>query len=483
MCWFLAPIVCLAFSQPSRPESETATRIEAVAAKLTVFQPEDFSLDREVHARFLPQKWRENQRATYAAITSSKNEEKELLALLKHRDANVRTLALAAVFHRLDPMLLPHIAGLKSDAAKTAPDFRIDSAVVSLPVRDDADPDPQDLHAQTVGQIAEVFVRFWLAPAGYTSEEFNQYWARHKDRLFCACWFEAKYRRVSQQISPFRAERADQMRALRREIDRLPELDRDWTLLWVMAQHSHVDQRGASKYLATEEDVVAVCKRLGPERMLALLHDRRISDDPDLAADEKARPRRDMLTIFVLQHAKLCFRESDAETVLDAAGSLLSRSLWNDIAASELRPSKAGEWLRAAMKRYPHDREKESSDRAELAAALWRISGEQEMDYLSDWFYHEIIAENPHTTSLEIFLDRLQGARAAGERKLAARLIAHERLDKLDVQSLRGLILFVNRWLKQPVVAPEELYRGQPVGVGYPDWRKKLRASIPTWSN
>ena len=122
---------------------------------------------------------------------------------------------------------------------------------------------------------------------------------------------------------------------------------------------------------------------------------------------------------------------------------------------------------------------------AELASALWRLEGEAEIDYLTNWLYGEKVDLNPCTTQTQLFLEGIAGVRAPADRKLIARVIADPRLDKLDYQSLGSLVETVNRWVKTPLLPPEEIHstrywRGENV-QGLVEWRRQLRKSVPEW--
>jgi hypothetical protein len=129
--------------------------------------------------------------------------------------------------------------------------------------------------------------------------------------------------------------------------------------------------------------------------------------------------------------------------------------------------------------------------RAEIAAALWRIVGESEIDCLADWFFAEKVNNHPHSTQTGLFLETIKGVRAPADRKLLARLVTDPRLDKLDYQSFRSVIELVNGWTKQPVVARRDLHATWEKGGWEPetpgdlkrlaDWCSKLRGSLSEW--
>src|SRR5262249_45158453 len=151
-----------------------------------------------------------------------------------------------------------------------------------------SEPLPQDFHPQAVGRVATELVNWWLRAAGSNAADFHSYWDARKDRAYCASWFAARLLRITGAITPFREERAKEVQALRKEIDRLPQLERDWILVYLASnQYNGLDATGRG-HLVKHEELLLVAKRLGPDRLMGLLQGKAISDDPDLSPDSKA---------------------------------------------------------------------------------------------------------------------------------------------------------------------------------------------------
>ena len=157
------------------------------------------------------------------------------------------------------------------------------------------------------------------------------------------------------------------------------------------------------------------------------------------------------------------------------------------IAAADLQPEHAQEWLRDALNvRIGGEGDRYS---AVLAATLWRIVGESEMDYLADWFFGLEPRLNFSPGYGTIFLRQIKGVRAPADRKLVARLVDDKRLLELDHHSVRGLVETVNEWTVEPVVSRENLWtwidhrlpmseRNMKIVA---DWRAKLKQSRVEW--
>jgi hypothetical protein len=185
----------------------------------------------------------------------------------------------------------------------------------------------------------------------------------------------------------------------------------------------------------------------------------------------------------VLTRSRQLLRPADADAVL-----ALERTFptpWWAIAAADLQPARARTVLHEAIDRFAGDGPSLSWPRAELAIALWRLAGKDEIKYLTDWFYGEKVDLHPCTTQTQIFLDGVCRVPPPVDRELVAHLIADPRFDRLDYHSLQGLVLAVNRWVKKPLLPPEELYSTRYWNgenrKGLVEWRRKLKESIPQW--
>src|SRR5262249_49561383 len=126
---------------------------------------------------------------------------------------------------------------------------------------------------------------------------------------YCASWFAVKLLRASQGTRPTPKDRLGEVRAVRKEIEKLPPVDRALTLLWLR------EQTGGDALIG-EKDLVQACKKLlGPDRLLDILRKRPLTDDPDLhpGRDEFRTAR---MIRFVLKDADQLLRPKDADAVL-----------------------------------------------------------------------------------------------------------------------------------------------------------------------
>jgi HEAT repeat protein len=111
---------------PPSQDDKTRDRFEQLAKDLKYFPTGEFVYGRsDKLSRLLPERWKESWYVVLKEINSTKHTVADLQALLKHKDPNVRLLALAALFQREDAKLLPDFAAMTNDEMKTVPDLFI----------------------------------------------------------------------------------------------------------------------------------------------------------------------------------------------------------------------------------------------------------------------------------------------------------------------------------------------------------------------
>jgi hypothetical protein len=503
----LALTICLlgmALTSPCRAGAEdTRKDFERLASQFRFFFGDDF------HCYHVPAAMLAEYKKLHDEVTAPKHETTALVALLNHKNPRVRTLVIAALSAKEDPKLLPKLVDMVGDTAVTFPDFLL----LSRPFGFDRDILPPLVECN-VGELASTILQTHLERAGSWDrttpeirDRFDAYWAVRKDRSFCASWFRVQLDRARDDFLATPEERSKRIRAVRERIDHLPKMDRAWTLLWLQSKGMFSDA------LASKDDLLAACKDLGPARLMAMLRRKIPSDDPDL----QPRPSSDndyiYLQYFVLENAKNVLRPEDAPALFDC-GRLARTDLtdggadssiapgWT-IAAASLQPEHAKEWLHTAMKGFVG--EYDGDNRAALAAAICRLVGSAETDFVVNWFYEQEPQQNysPHCRAQ--FLVSVAALPNHGGRKFMAAIVRDKRLEKLDWQSWRTLVEIVNGWVDRPVllrdvienlkspVRLDEFYWKQEkarkehpeetaaVLKAFAEWAAALRESIPKW--
>lgn len=507
MKWIVALLVLFpgfVFCETPAPPDAEQTRVdfEKMSADLPYLPVKEVLYDRDEDMFRVADLNLRDQRIRIARQVMDGNYPKDaLLGLLKHENPKVRTLALVALYASNDPSVLPALAERCGDDAPTFDGY----PELSQEWLRHTGIGPPPLH-QTVGDFARQMVEFYMRPSGYTrnirinDNDFEEYWKARKDRKYGAGWFAVQLARASEGITPTRKERIDQIRAVRHRIDAIPADDRAWTLLWLNGE-------GGSDALASEEDLVDACKKLGPEKLLRMLQDKIPTDDPDLQSRNNNNWFYKRMQLFVLAHAEKLFRPQDAAVLLacdqrkhGTTDPLITP--WWAIAAAELNPKSASVALHAAMQRFQG--KYKDSERSAIAAALWRLCGKAERKYLIDWYYSETPDKWWTTPSCRVEFIRMLQSDPNGKSMVAA-IIRDPRFSTTDSQAESQLVETVNGWCKSPIVTRDELQKAwHPLGRDYDretteaekqfpketealralleDWRKRLLASLPEWA-
>jgi len=293
-------------AQTRRDFEQMATEMPYLAIESVLFDRNDHlfkvadPMERETHFRILKQ------------ATDRKYSKEELLKLLKHPDAKVRTLAMVSLFDRNDPTVLPALVELSNDEAAT---FDGHGKLSEGWLMTTGIGTPQK--SQTVGYIAKKMVAFYMERAGYyygikhpTEAGFEKYWEVRKGRSYCASWFAVQLVRAGRGTTPISPECAARIRDLRQRINALPPDDCAWVLLWL-----YKEDGGAE--LVTEDELVSACQRLGPDKLVVLLQNKNPSDDPDLQPRFSNNYHYNCMMDFVLAHAVQLLRREDSDKLLE----------------------------------------------------------------------------------------------------------------------------------------------------------------------
>lgn len=390
-----------------------------------------------------------------------------LRALLRHQSARVRTLAMVSLHEREDPRHLRDIASCLGDGAET-----FDGHPALDPDRLPSGIWPSTKRSQTVGYIAERILRF--CGVEWANGQPQRWWEHRRDPPTSMRWMLVRMRRASWGMSRVRDPIPARLQALRRVIDEIPVKRRAWILL-------RLQEETSGSLLVSDDDLVAVLKVLGPDRLMALLVRKIPIDDPDLQPQPGSNhlPYKRMCR-FVLQHARALLRPSDAERIMACAAYEEDYSKhrlfdpmrmgWWYVAAARLEPARARERLQAGMKALAGDSPYLRRYCADLALAWHEILGPSEDAKVLDWFFGAEPKPYDNLIHRAGFVDRL--AEMASGRALITKIIHDPRFDDLDWPTLCSVVLATGRWLKPPIATLGETYRlSHPVGRRAYPWR------------
>jgi hypothetical protein len=487
---------------------QTRPDFERMAVQLPYLSLQSVLFDRTEHFfKVADPKQREEHFRILRKATDGTYPKEALLDLLTHKDPKVRTLAAVALFDREDPSVLPALVKLCDDQAATFDGY---PELFALWLKNTGvGPPPLK---QTVGDIVTKMVGFYMKRSGFyygvkhkTQPGFVEYWEARKNRPYCSGWFDVQLARASQGTMPTRKDRIERIRAVRKRIDKLPADERTWVLL-------RLNGEAGSDVLATEEELIEACKKVGADKVLLMLQNKIPSDDPDLQPRTNNNWPYQRMALFVLRHAEQLFRPDDSDTLLACERwqrdyqkhGIFDPTItpWWAVAAARLKPGSASQILHAAMDRFQG--EYDSDERSTLCIAMWQLAGRSELGFIVDWFYNDLPERGSFPNCRGSFIDAM--GKAPNGREIISRLIQDTRLDDIDWQSLERLVRVVNGWSETPIVPEEELQKAwHPLGQGhfywsqseadqkYPketselrmhlsEWRERLRMSIPKLS-
>ncbi len=509
-----ALLIIPAQSQPNHDNSasvqQTAQTFQSLAPTLRYFDINQVLYDRfQSYGKPSYSGLPAEKGSAFAELNSPRHSTANLLPLLKNKDAKVRTLALAALYAKEDPKLLPQLASMVDDHEKTYPE----PIMIALRSPSNALPPMQE---KTVGQIADAIVRFYMEAAGFyygvkgSGQEpgFSQYWEQRKDRKYCASWFAVKLRRASTGTSPTDKTRADKIGSVRGQIDKISGADRDWILLWLQTENGF-------DLLANKTDINNALKRLGPDNLAKMLQRKIPTTDFDL----KMRKSNDFpyksLMLCVLRHAATHLRRDQVDMLLacDRWERAYQEHHISDpligpnfaIAAAQLDPTRATELLKNELARL--DEDFYGYQKAELAEALWQSAGLKETAFLLNCFYDSssFYKKGQYSHFRPEWLKTI--GRGENERKhLLKTLIYDPRFAKFaDCSGLQTLIEVTTKLNGKPTAdAAHTDHPWHPLGVDnccvnlaaatkqYPKetndlldvmakWRRELQASVASW--
>lgn len=296
--------------------------------------------------------------ADYEALIQSNQTVPVLLTLLKDRDPKIRTLAAAALVSKGEPRLQQYLGPLLNDQSQTFDQMYrppVDNfvAIKFLP--------------QTVATAVLYLVEFRNKTA------FDQYWAAHANREYCADWFLWQLRHKQFALLALQ------------DIQHVPSPDREMITLWIGVGGWPLLYDGFPP-----AEVMAAAKRLGRDRILAVLRGQPPGSDPDIKPINTGWQPGDQYYVmgrFLLSHAKDVLLPSDADLLISLEAEERKRNNWHElryeeswlIAAASLQPDRADQILDEAARNYP--------GKTDIPVARWTIEGPRSLPKVLHWFY------------------------------------------------------------------------------------------------
>jgi hypothetical protein len=456
---------------------------ERLAGEIKVLGPDEFIYGFRETSR-IPPRDREPVRQFTALLESRPWRSTDFLSLLKHSEAKVRTLTLIALYNLEDPAVLPNIFSLVKDGSPTFASMRRFASFYSP----DAPLTAEMTEPQTVGKIAEAILNVYLESGGYHygplglhgQPGFKEYWQTHARRSTSASWWHVRLARASHSTSPTLTSRYAAIKRLRAEIDKLREPDRTFTLLRLKGEIGI-----GSDVLVSDEELIALLRKLGSDNLVDLLRRKIRSDDPDLQPNANNHSAYAGMCLFVLRNSAALLRAHNADTLLvqeawerdfqkhnqdgwekDPKNHKPIEPLinpWWAIGAAQLNREQAPAILHQAYARF--QRQYDSAFQLELAQALWRIVGEDQAATVADWIYKELARPMGLESNM---LDKILGTESRRNLVLVQTLIRHPQFDQLNWKSLDVLARRVNFLLDKTIIPVEDLDSAwSPMGTDF----------------
>lgn len=338
-----------------------------------------------------------------------------LLSLLKDGDPKIRTLAAGSLVAKGDPRLQRYLAPLVADQSLTF------DVIITEPTDNYT---PPHYAPQTVSMAA-------LQLAEKPSKEtFEQYWAVHANREYCADWFLWQFHRP--QFAP----------VARQQIQNVPSPDRELIILWIgKGRRDFANERYAGY---SEAELLAAEKQLGRDNVLAVLRNQSPTTDPDILHNggpgTTAYEHYSEMGHFLLAHAKDVLDPSDAEALFDLETT--ERNIknpqvptyreWWPIAAASLRPKEADAILDAAQIRWPNA--------PNIQLARWDIEGPASLPRILQWFYSSPQAQQ----QLPLAVERADPNDSY--KSLVAAILASDGRLKINGEAMYRFAVLVKKW-------------------------------------
>ena len=337
----------------------------------------------------------------------------ELAELAKHPEPRVRTLAMMRLYNMEEPSALRVIFSLRDDQEATFPGRSF------LTQDHESNRMLLDTTPCTVGKLASLMLeQAGFPPLGMGDAAIGpmiEDWTG---------WYQYIYLRATGNTSPIRAERTPKIAAVRKKIDALPPTTRAWMLLAIgtidLDTNENRDPReNLAPLFATEEELIAAAKQLGPDVLITFLRDgsRTGLRDPKCNGPKEDRG-------FILDHAGELFRKKDAETL---------KSMGELIAAADADVEQASQVLHEELDR--RDKERSGSGKGEVIAALLDLCGNREGDFITRLFYEGLDKDYP-SYEKKAFIHELKRRKPKEWRNTFRKIVGHsgfERLDKLTL--------------------------------------------------
>jgi len=456
-------------------------------------------------ARF--RSWAVDQVYLLKHLIADSEQRDALIALLKHENPKVRTLALGALFQREDARDLRFIAALLEDRAPTFPDLS-DDIGDSVKV---SSSEAQEL-PQTVSDIARAMLMLWGVPHGGMTE--NKVLPLEKDGRILPVEKERFDRRAYQKVleskdvsSRFKLNRRNHGRRIEpalalyqldtkrvlADLQILPPYARAWTTYYLchFSSDDYIDLAAFRTALISAFQAVGHTEgirilQLKPEDKLPEIKppfSESFKDDPLKAQFFRRMEEHAKIWVeleytknFFLQHSDELLLPEDVPLLLaeEKRASSFEAVYWVAAAAQlahRYAPAESKRIINEALQRYPITDNSNGSNQAALQAVRWRTEGIKAAEELIEWFY----TGTGSGSGQYYLLGYVKLEARPDTNELLAALVADKRFEQAKPNVIFQLLQIINRDLSVPLVSDKEIWRGMNNPDTVAEWRDLLR--------
>lgn len=456
-------------------------------------------------ARF--RSWAIDQLYLFKHLTTASEQRDALIALLKHENSKVRTLALGALFQREDALDLHLMAGLLEDRAPTFPDLSDDSGSSNSISSSEAQEIPQ-----TVSDIARAMLMLWgvrhggmtenkvlpLEKDGRTlpveKERFDrQAYQKDLESKDVSLRFKLNRPTSGRRIEPALALYQLDTKRVLADLQILPPYARAWTTYYLchFSSDDYIDLAAFRMALISAFQAVGHAEGI---RILQLKPDDKLpeikppfsesfKDDP-LKAQFFRRMEEHAKRWVELEYAKNFFLQHSDELLLPEDVPLLLaeekrassfEAVYWVAAAAQLAhrhaPAESKRIINEALQRYPITDNSNGSNQAALQAVRWRTEGIKAAEELIEWFY----TGTGSGSGQYYLLGYVKLEARPDTNELLAALVADKRFEQAKPNVFFQLLQIINRDLSVPLVSDKEIWRGMNNPATVAEWRDLLR--------
>lgn len=358
----------------------------------------------------------------------------EFSRLSEHSDPRVRMLALIRLYGMEQPEAFIAIQRRMNDAAETFP-------YQSVPCGRPFGEKPAVVtESRTIGYWAT----WMMEQVGFQKngqEDFDSWKARRIGNPDWIAWYDFLYRRASGATQPLPDAYVPRVAALKKRMEAATPAVRAW--FWFGLADDALMVPRYDTAMATQQELIAAGKAIGPEALLAFLRDGSRAGLREPKVDDPQRGRR-----FILSHGGDLFRAEDAAALAE---------MGHFVTAADANPAMASRLIREGL--TGTNESPNHWDQARAVAALMDLRGDEETGFVVKWFYDAPVKVS-QSSDRGVFLTELKRRGPKQWRKTLREIVAHPGFEKLEGLEVAYVAMLVNQLSGEKVVPDNMMTSG-----------------------